>query len=228
MIKLKKAILIFLFFWSFIFVGIFYFYNIFCSSTISLKLLSKEINLYPEHKYLWIFIKHWFTFSYFFSSFLISYLISSYICSNLSGKKRIYNNNLSSDLSLFIGTDFEEGVPVLIPEKGLFQNILITGTIGTGKTSSAMYPFTNQLIKYSADNQAKKISMLILDVKGNYYKQVSSFAKDCGRENDIISIELNGKYKYNPLYKPHLKPSVIANQLKEILLLFSPNNTESF
>jgi hypothetical protein len=37
-------------------------------------------------------------------------------------------------------------------------------------------------------------------------------------------IELNGKYKYNPLHKPNLKPSVIANRLKTILTLFSNQN----
>ena len=59
-----------------------------------------------------------------------------------------------------------------IPEYGLYQNILITGTIGTGKTSSAMYPFTKQLIEYNASDYQNKLALLILDVKGNYYKQV--------------------------------------------------------
>lgn len=63
--------------------------------------------------------------------------------------------------------------------------------------------------------------MLILDVKGNYYKKVLEFASDFNRLDDIIVIELNGNYKYNPLHKPNLKPSVIANRLKTILLLFS-------
>ncbi len=54
------------------------------------------------------------------------------------------------------------------------------------------------------------------------------FAKSCGRLNDVIVIELNGKYSYNPLDKPYLKSSVLANRLKEILLLFSPNNSESY
>ena len=41
-------------------------------------------------------------------------------------------------------------------------------------------------------------------------------------------ISLGGKYKYNPLHKPNLKPTVLANRLKTILLLFSPNNSESY
>ena len=226
--RIKKLPLIFLLFWLLIFIGIIYFYDIFHSTTISFFLITKEIHLYPEYPEIWNFIKIWFSFSYIFSSLIISYLFSSFIFQKLSSRKKISLTPPQNNLSLFVGNDFISGEPVYIPEKGLFQNILITGTIGTGKTSSAMYPFTNQLIKYFANNNLKKISMLILDVKGNYYQQVLSFAKECGREKDIITIELNGKYKYNPLYKPHLKPSVIANQLKEILLLFSPNNTESF
>ena len=37
-----------------------------------------------------------------------------------------------------------------------------------------------------------------------------------------------GFYKYNPLDKPDLKPIVLANKLKTILTLFSPNNSESY
>ena len=39
---------------------------------------------------------------------------------------------------------------------------------------------------------------------------------------------VNGFYKYNPLHKPNLSPQVLANRLKTILLLFSPNNSESY
>lgn len=91
-----------------------------------------------------------------------------------------------------------------------------------------MYPFTKQLIQYKCSNSSEKLGMLLLDVKGNYYLKVLDFAKEFNREDDVIVIKVNGKYKYNPLYKPELKPAVIANRLKTILLLFSPNNSESF
>ena len=105
---------------------------------------------------------------------------------------------------------------------------LLHGTIGSGKTSSAIYPFVEQIISYEHLNSAKKIGMLVLDVKGNFYKFVLDIAKKKFRENDVIVIELNGKYKYNPLDKPNLKPVVIADRLKTILTLFSKNNTESY
>ena len=129
---------------------------------------------------------------------------------------------------MYIGNSVKNNKPIFLPLKSLYQNILITGTIGTGKTSSAMYPFTKQLIEYCSTDNSNKIGMLILDVKGNYHAKVSEFAKNCGRNDDLIIISLNGKYKYNPLHKPNLKPSIIANRLKTILLLFSPNNSESY
>lgn len=91
-----------------------------------------------------------------------------------------------------------------------------------------MYPFTRQLISYKSNDLDKKLAMLILDVKGNYYKEVIKYADEANRLEDIIIIELGGFYKYNPLDKPNLKPIVLANRLKTILSLFSPNNSESY
>ena len=110
----------------------------------------------------------------------------------------------------------------------MYQNFLITGTIGSGKTSSAMYPFTKQLLKYNSENIDDKIGMLILDVKGNYYNQVLDYVKVYNLEKDLIVIGLNSNIFYNPLHKPHLKPIVLANRLKTILTLFSENNSESY
>lgn len=120
------------------------------------------------------------------------------------------------DINLVLGNNVKNNQPAIIPEKGLYQNILITGTIGTGKTSSAMYPFVNQLLK-------KNLGMLILDVKGNFHNKVKEFAKLYNRK--VIVIELNGNETYNPLDKPNLKPSVLANRLRTILTLFSNQNT---
>lgn len=183
---------------------------------------------------LWQNIKILFVLFAFLSVLIISMNISFSI-SNSRFIKSIFNkhknNNLERDsnsLQLVVGLNKESGKTLAIPEYGLFQNILITGTIGSGKTSSAMYPFTRQLLEYKYNDASSKIGMLILDVKGNYFSQVYNYAKNIGRLNDLIEIKIKGKYFYNPLDKPFLKPSVIANQLKTILLLFSPNNSESY
>ena len=90
-----------------------------------------------------------------------------------------------------------------------------------GKTSSAMYPFTKQFLEYNSNSQNQKFSMLILDVKGNYGKQVKIFSEELAISSDIIIISLTSNIYYNPLHKPNLKAHVLANRLKTILLLFS-------
>ena len=191
---------------------------------------------------LWNFIKLSYIFTFVFSNVIISnFTFNRFInkfkffkkYSTSNSKDKIHSNNFKNtykknDLNLLIGLDKDTDSKIYIPESGLYQNFLITGTIGSGKTSSAMYPFTEQLIRYNSNNPDKKIGMLILDVKGNYYKQVKYYTKKYNLLNDLITIQLNSNVFYNPLHKPNLKPQVLANRLKTILLLFSENNTESY
>ena len=81
-----------------------------------------------------------------------------------------------------------------------------------------MYPFTRQLMEYNYKEKEKKIGMLILDVKGNYYKQVKEYAQKYNLEKDLVVLSLNSNVKYNPLHKPNLKPQILANRLKTILM----------
>ena len=184
------------------------------------------VSVYPD---TWILLKKFYFFSFFISYSILFYRIFNLIYIHYPPKikkEKIFLIKNTSELSLFIGLNTNQ--PVFISEKGLYQNILITGTIGAGKTSSAMYPFTKQLIEFSSDNPSQKLAMLILDVKGNYFKKVLEYANNSNRLSDVITIDLSGKFKYNPLDKPDLKPIVLANRLKTILSLFSPNNSESF
>ena len=184
------------------------------------------VSVYPN---TWNLLKKLYTVSFFISYLILFNKLFNIIYLKFPQKEQIKllsNSNSKSNLSLLVG--ISKNNPVFISEKGLYQNILITGTIGTGKTSSAMYPFTKQLISYNAYNPNEKLAMLILDVKGNYFNKVAEFALESGRLQDLISIDLSGNFKYNPLDKPHLNPVVLANRLKTILTLFSPNNSESY
>lgn len=118
----------------------------------------------------------------------------------------------NTSLHLYIGKDKDSNM-IFLNDKSLFQNILVTGAIGSGKTSSTIYPFLKQLISYS------NMSGLILDVKANMYNIVNTFCKEYNKE--LIVIEIGGKYKYNPLDKPNLKAYVLADRLVSILKLFS-------
>lgn len=177
--------------------------------------------LYGKYSFL---IKVFFSFNFLFSNYIIILKILSFIKPFFITKN---NKSMAPDFSLLIGKDLKNN-DVYIPEKSLYQNILITGSIGSGKTSSAVYPFTKQLISYKSNNNESKLAFLILDVKGNFYSKVVEFASNYNRFNDIIEIGLNSSNTYNPLNKPNLKSSVLANRLKTILLLFSQNNSESY
>ena len=234
MITLNKKIFFILFlalFFLLFYLEISFFYSFFLVDFVYLDL---GFEVFYIEGLLWKNIKILFVLFAFLSALIISMNISFGI-SNSKYIKSIFNkqknNNLeskSNSLRLIIGLNKEYNKTLVIPEYGLFQNILITGTIGSGKTSSAMYPFTKQLMEYKYNDKTSKIGMLILDVKGNYFTQVYNYAKNIGRLDDLIEIKIKGRYFYNPLDKPFLKPSVIANQLKTILLLFSPNNSESY
>ena len=221
------------------------FNSILFGDVVIFKYALHPFNIVQKEPTIWNFIKFLSTFDFVFSCFIIIHSIvkrlffkeidrtkkhfESYKSNNLNNNKASFNYKLISNqnLNLTIGFDSNKNL-ITIPEKSLYQNFLITGTIGSGKTSSAMYPFTKQLIEYKSNITEDKIGMLILDVKGNYYSKVFEYAKSCKRENDIIVIDLSGKTKYNPLDKPNIHSSVLADRLKTILELFSPNNSEDF
>ena len=208
------------------------FYPIFVSDEIIITYGLHPFNICLKNPLLWKYIKIVFVFTYIFSSFIFSNFIFNQFFARFfikNDKKISVSKNPKVDfskLNLLIGKFNNENV--YIPEKGLYQNFLITGTIGSGKTSSAMYPFTKQLLKYNSENPSDKIGMLILDVKGNYFNQVNSYVNFFGLQNDLVVIGLNSGIFYNPLHKPNLKPIVLANRLKTILTLFSENNSESY
>lgn len=175
----------------------------------------KPFDICKENLELWNLIKKIYIFTFVFSNLIINNYLYNFLINFI--KKSIKKNNKKNikklnknEINLIIGYNEKLNQNIIISEKGLYQNILITGTIGTGKTSSAMYPFTRQLMEYNFKNNKNKIGMLILDVKGNYYKQVKKYAKKYYLEKDLIVLELNSKIKYNPLHKPRIKTSNLS------------------
>ena len=87
-----------------------------------------------------------------------------------------------------------------IPERGLFTGIAIFGAVGTGKTSGAIFPFTEQLLGYKAHDKEKRIGGLVLEVKGDFCHKVRSILAQHAREEDYVEISLDSDYRYNPLH----------------------------
>lgn len=193
------------------------FNKIYILEEISFTLFDETITI-PN--WIWALLKNTHHLSVIISWSFISYTFYPFFIPKENINLNIDYYDSSGNIDLLIGTNLYTGEVIKIPEKGLYQNVLITGTIGTGKTSSAMYPFVNQFLEYG-------LGMLILDVKGNFHAKVLELNKRYNRR--VIVIELNGKYTYNPLDKPNIKPSILANRLKTILTLFSNQHaTDSY
>jgi TraM recognition site of TraD and TraG len=87
-----------------------------------------------------------------------------------------------------------------IPERGLFTGIAIFGAVGSGKTSTCLYPYAEQILSYEAANPEKRIGGLVLEVKGDFCKNVRAILARARREEDYVEISLGSKYRYNPLH----------------------------
>lgn len=168
------------------------FHDIYTSSTIMITFATHPFNICEKYPETWENIKIFHPIVSCFAALICINMAYSSMFTRHKIKKKS-KTITSDDLSLFIAND-NLGNPIILPEASLYQNILITGTIGSGKTSSAMYPFTRQLIKYKYEVPTEKLGMLILDVKGNYYSQVKKYASHYRRENDLVVIELRWKH----------------------------------
>ena len=141
----------FISFFSFILlnIGIIIFFPIYITKHLIFPYSIHPFDLCIEKNNLWIIFKILFFFFYLISSIIISNLVFTLKISNKKITKntnKITNSLVNSDLNLLIGYT-ENNIPIYLCEKSLYQNILITGTIGTGKTSSAMYPLTRSTYK---------------------------------------------------------------------------------
>jgi len=114
---------------------------------------------------------------------------------------------LRDELSLVIGETHHLTTPgpapnptwLVIPRRGLYTGIMVIGATGTGKTSAAMLPFADQLFAWHADDPATKLAGLILEVKGDFCRDVQRILDRHGRAADYIEIGLQSNVSYNPL-----------------------------
>lgn len=86
-----------------------------------------------------------------------------------------------------------------IPERGLYTGIVSFGSIGSGKTYGLILPAMRQLFAYRANDPARRLSGIVLEVKGDLCRQLQRILKGCGREEDYVEVSLDGDVRYNPL-----------------------------
>ena len=86
-----------------------------------------------------------------------------------------------------------------VPERGLYTGTAIIGSTGSGKTRALILPAMRQLFSYHAADPEKKLSGVVLEVKGDLCGHLKSLLQDCGRAEDFIDVSLDGPMRYNPL-----------------------------
>jgi hypothetical protein len=114
---------------------------------------------------------------------------------------------MRQELSLVVGEVHRQLVPkpsttpqwLSITERGLYTGIASFGSIGSGKTYGLILPAVRQLFAYCANDAERKLSGIVLEVKGDLCRQLQRILKSCGRERDYVEISLDGNVRYNPL-----------------------------
>jgi hypothetical protein len=115
------------------------------------------------------------------------------------------------------GSRSEQPGWLVLPEKGMYTGLLITGATGSAKTSAAQYPFTAQLIHLHADDPARKMGGLIIDAKGNYADFVRDQCVRAGRLEDYYEVSLTSGVKWNIVGRPDLNAPALGGHIADMI-----------
>ena len=130
--KLFIVLLSFLFF----FINIYLFYPVLTSSSLIFPYSIRKFDIVIQYPLLWQKIKYIYYLISYISIFIITNSLLSFNLKN-SIKKRNKKNSkpqiFETGLNLLVGYDNLNQEKIYIPEKALYQNILVTGTIGSRK-----------------------------------------------------------------------------------------------
>ena len=115
------------------------------------------------------------------------------------------------------GTRSDQPGWLVLPEKGMYTGVLITGATGSAKTSAAQYPFTAQLIHLHADDPARKMGGLIIDAKGNYADFVRDQCARAGRLSDYYEVSLTSGVRWNIIGRPDLNAAALGGHIADMI-----------
>ena len=92
------------------------------------------------------------------------------------------------------------GVDVPLTARMLCQNVLITGGVGSGKTTSGINPILRDAIRYRADEPERKTGLFVFDSKTDgTTERVRQWARECGREGDLRILSEGSAFGYDPI-----------------------------
>lgn len=113
------------------------FMPIFSTNSLIFPYAITPFDICKKYPNMWITIKKLYWCCFFISYFIVFNYIYNNIQKNLIYPKKSFHSSrptfqpiLDNSIRLLVGTDLNN-IPIYITEKGLYQNILITGTIGS-------------------------------------------------------------------------------------------------
>jgi hypothetical protein len=93
---------------------------------------------------------------------------------------------------------------IIQSQKALNGNILITGSIGSGKTQGTILPYFDQILS----NFTPEPSVLAIDPKGTFVEKALKIIEKRGLSDRILHLRLGGNVTFNPIFeKDALKES---------------------
>jgi len=103
--------------------------------------------------------------------------------------------------SLVIGASTADGATpgeewVVLGKKALCGNILVTGSIGSGKTQGTILPYFDQILA----NQSPSPAVLAIDPKGTFIKDALEIAERHNLKGNVLHLRLDGNVTFNPIY----------------------------
>ena len=84
---------------------------------------------------------------------------------------------------------------VSIPRRGINAGVLITGSVGSGKTQGTILPYLAQLLSHSSS-----APMLAIDPKGTFLNVAEQIISTLGQSERVLKISLSGNITFNPVY----------------------------
>lgn len=86
-----------------------------------------------------------------------------------------------------------------LSEGALCKHTIFIGSTGSGKTTS-LNVLLRDIIGYNAEDETQKVGLLVFDLKGdNTLFKIRKWAKECGREDDVIDYCADSKFYFDPL-----------------------------
>ena len=200
-------------------------YNFLISNTLFITIFGKNIEFSLILGKYYILLKLLYYILFFMFVFNLTYKIGKKFSSSRLSKQNNYKTNNMCEYDIIIQNSVIRSENnyqnnIVITEQGLYQNILITGSIGSGKTSGAICNILDELIR-------KGIGGLVIDIKGNFVNDVQSIAKKYNRSKDVVEISLKNNFRYNPIDNIHLSSLELASTIKKVLVLISKDNKNS-